>query len=194
MCSSQIAYNNIILKIYQDSRTVFKIADIALLTGQNNPGALAKKLNYYVKTGKISSPRRGFYVKPDYSSEELASKLYTPSYLSLQYTLQRAGIIFQYSENITLISYLSREVEVNGRIFTYRRAKRKVLYNWSGIAQNDQGIYQATPERAFIDLCYLEPEFYFDNPGSLNRDLVEKLLEIYSSPSLNKRVKKIFDS
>lgn len=120
--------------------------------------------------------------------------MYTPSYISLQYALQWAWIIFQYSESLTLICYLSREVEVNGRTFTYFRAIQKVLYNWSGIAQNDPGIFQASPERAFVDLCYKEPEFYLDNPGPLNGDLVEKLLGIYSSPSLNKRVKKIFDS
>lgn len=34
MCSSRMTYNEIILKLYQDTRTVFKIADIALLTGQ----------------------------------------------------------------------------------------------------------------------------------------------------------------
>ena len=194
MYGSQIENSNIILKLYQDPRTVFKIADIALITGQNNPESLAKKLNYYVKTGKIHSPRRGLYVKPGYNPEEMASKLFTPSYISLQSVLQRAGVIFQYSEKLTLISYLSREVEVDGQIFTYRRARQKVLYNWNGIIRNDQGIYQATPERAFVDLCYLEPGFYFDNLSPLNRNLVENLLAIYSSPNLNKRVKNILSS
>jgi len=186
--------NDIVIKLYQDTRTVFKISDIALLTEDNNPASLARRLNYYVKTGKIINPRKGIYTKPGYNSEELASKLYTPSYISLQYVLQRAGIIFQYSETITAMSYLSRDVEVDGQTFTYRKAKQQILYNWAGIRQSEQGIFQATPERAFLDLFYLEPRFYFDNLNPLDRNLVAELLAVYSSSTLSRRVKKILES
>ena len=101
MFSSQIASNDVILRLYQDTRTVFKLADIALLTTENDPISLAKKLNYHVKTGKILNPRKGIYTKPNYSIEELSGKLYTPSYISLHYILQRDGIIFQFSESVT---------------------------------------------------------------------------------------------
>ena len=146
--------NDIVIKLYQDTRTVFKISDIALLTEDNNPASLARRLNYYVKTGKILNPRKGIYSKPGYNFEELASKLYTPSYISLQYVLQRTGIIFQYSETITAMSYLSRDVEVDGQTFTYRKVKQQILYNWAGVIQAEQGIFQATPERAFLDLYF----------------------------------------
>ncbi len=194
MYGSQNTQNDIILKLYQDTRTVFKISDIALLTEENNPTSLARRLNYYVKTGKILNPRKGIYSKPGYNSEELANKLYIPSYISMQYVLQRAGIIFQYSETITAMSYLSREVEVDGQTFTYRKAKQQILYNWAGVIQSEQGIFQATPERAFLDLCYLEPRFYFDNLNPLDRNLVAELLAVYSSSTLSRRVKKILES
>ena len=194
MYGSQNTQNDIILKLYQDTRTVFKISDIALLTEENNPTSLARRLNYYVKTGKILNPRKGIYSKPGYNSEELANKLYIPSYISLQYVLQRAGIIFQYSETITAMSYLSREVEVDGQSFTYRKAKQQILYNWAGVIQSEQGIFQATPERAFLDLCYFEPRFYFDNLNPLDRNLVAELLAVYSSSTLSRRVKKILES
>ncbi|MEA1876851.1 MAG: hypothetical protein U9N86_08290 [Bacteroidota bacterium] len=194
MISSRNANIDIVLKLYQDTRTVFKLADIALLTGENNPVSLAKKLNYYVITGKILNPRKGIYTKPDYNIKELASKLYTPSYISLQYILQQVGVIFQYSESITAISYLSRELEVDGQSIIYRKTKNSILYNWTGISQSEQGIFVASAERAFLDLCYLEPNFYFDNLNSLDKNLLIKLLSVYSSKALSDRVKRIFES
>jgi len=193
MTSSPIVNNDIIIKLYQDFRTVFKLPEIALLTGENNSTALAKKLNYYVKRGKILNPRKGIYAKPDYSSTELANKLYTPSYISLQFVLQRAGVIFQYSENITSISYLSRELEIEGQPFKYRKIKQGILYNWSGIKQSKQGIFQASAERAFLDLCYLEPSIYFDNLNPLDKTVINELLKIYSSKTLSDRVKQFLN-
>ena len=142
----------------------------------------------------ILNPRKGIYAKPGYNSAELASKLYTPSYISLQYVLQRAGITFQYSDTITAVSYLSRELEVDDQTFTYRKAKQQVLYNWAGVIQSEQGIFQATLERAFLDLCYLDGDFYFDNLNPLDRNLITNLLPVYASPTLSLRVKKILDS
>ncbi len=186
--------NNTIVKLYQDTRTVFKISDIALLTEDNNPGSLARRLNYYVKAGMILNPRKGIYAKPGYNPAELASKLFTPSYISLQYVLQRAGITFQYSDTITAVSYLSRELEVDGQSFSYRKAKQQVLYNWKGVIQSEQGIFQATPERAFLDLCYLDPDSYFDNMNPLDRNRITDLLPVYASPTLTRRVIKLLDS
>ena len=65
MYSSQNIQNDIVVKLYQDKRTVFKISDIALLTEDNHPTSLARRLNYYVKTGKILNPRKGIYSKPE---------------------------------------------------------------------------------------------------------------------------------
>jgi len=194
MFSSQNDNSGIILKLYQDNKTVFTVSDIALLSEEKNPSSLARRLNYYVKTGKILNPRKGIYAKPGYNPEELAGKLYTPSYISLQFVLQRSGIIFQYTENITAISYLSREVEVDGQALSYRKIKQQILYNWKGIIQSEQGIYRAIPERAFLDLCYLDSEFYFDNLTPLDQNLVNELLIVYSSKSLSRRAKNLFKS
>ena len=44
--------------------------------------------------------------------EELACTLYTPSYISLEYVLQKAGVVFQYDERITAVSYLRRSIDI----------------------------------------------------------------------------------
>lgn len=42
---------NIIIALYNDIRTVFRLNDIAMLVGETNFQSLNKKLNYYVHTG-----------------------------------------------------------------------------------------------------------------------------------------------
>ena len=194
MYSSQILTGDLVVQLYLDKRTVFKVTDIAMLTGESNPGLLTRKLIHAARTGKIQNPRRGIYTKPGYNPEELAVKLYPPSYLSLQYVLERAGVIFQYAESITAISYLSREVEVDKRIIKFRKCKQQILYDWKGIGQSDQGVFRASPERAFLDLCYLEPDYHFDNLNPLDRKLVVDLLPVFSSPTLTKRVLNLIGS
>jgi hypothetical protein len=183
---------NIILEIYKNSRTVFRINDIALLTGREKDDTLCKILNYYVNTGKLLNPRKGFYAKEGYKLEELACLLYPPTYISLEYVLQRAGVIFQYDSKITNVSYLSREIEINNQFFHYRQIKGEILTNTTGVILNINNINIASPERAFLDMLYLNKRFYFDNLNILNKKAVSKLLPIYNSQTLNKTVCNLF--
>lgn len=184
--------NNIILSIFQDVKTVFRLRDIALLVGEKDFESLNKKLNYYVRTGKLLNPRKGIYAKPNYNSEELASLLYTPSYISLEYVLQKAGVIFQFDTRITIISYLSRSIDVEDKTFIYRKIKGEIIANTKGISRQINQVNIATGERAFLDLLYLNKNYYFDNLNPLNKKTVYELLPIYMSKALADRVKKLF--
>ena len=190
MCSSQKEID-ILFEIYKDSRTVFRINDIALLIDSNDC-LLYQKLNKLVKTGKLLNIRKGIYAKEGYKSEELACLLYTPTYISLGYVLQRSGIIFQYDSAITNISYLNREIYVNEQLIHYRQIKPEILLNTSGII-NKNNTNIATPERAFLDTLYLNGFFYFDNIKSLNINEIYKLLPIYNSASLMRKTEKILN-
>lgn len=153
---------------------------------------LYSKLNYYVKTGKLLNPRKGIYAKLEYDPDELACTLYTPSYISLEYVLQKAGVIFQYNEQITSVSYLSRELVIDKRTYRYRKVKNDILICFDGI-KRIENVNIATPERAFLDILYLNSDYYFDNLNSLNKELVFKYLEIYKSNKLSKRVKSLLE-
>ena len=191
MNSSRNSNNNIVLAVYKENRTVFRLNDIALLVGESNFQSLNKKLNYYVRTGKLENPRKGIYAKPDFNPEELACSIYTPSYISLDYVLQKSGIIFQYDSRISAISYLSRSVEVTGRIYLFRKIKGEILVNTAGINRKENHINIASPERAFLDLIYLDKDYYFDNLNPLSKQLVQELLPIYGSKALSERVNKL---
>jgi hypothetical protein len=194
MISSQINPENIIFSIYKDARTVYRLKDIALLAGDSDFQSLNKKLNYYVRTGKLLNPRKGLYAKPDYNREELACTVFTPSYISVEYVLQRSGIIFQYESAITTVSYLNRMIEVDDTIYQFHKIKGDILVNLKGIIRHFNQINIASPERAFLDLIYLNPEYYFDNLSPLKRDIVLGLLSIYNSKSMSDRVNKILQN
>ncbi len=185
--------NNILLCLYKDKRSVFRLIDVAMLCGETQRKSLGKKLNYYVRKGQLENPRKGIYAKQGYNPEELACILYTPSYISLDYILQKAGILFQFDRQITAISYLSRSLEVDKQSYRYRKIKNSVLLNPTGIKTDDQYIGMAVPERAFLDKLYLDKGFHFDNLTSLDQDLINKLLPIYQSKSLTENTKNYFN-
>lgn len=181
-----------IFEIYKDRRSVFSIQEIAILIEEPDFNRLKQRINYYVKKRKLRNIRRGIYVKENYSPEELACKIFTPAYISLEYVLQKAGIIFQYSENITVVSYLSRTTEVDGHVLKFRKLKDEILYNTTGINMDDSGIACALPERALLDILYLNGEFHFDTLNNLNRETIQSLLPVYRSAQMGKRIRKLY--
>ena len=190
MNSSRNTDNDILLAIYKEPVSVYRLKDIVILVNETDFNSLNGKLNYYVRSGKLLNPRKGIYAKPGFTAEEVACKLYTPSYISLQYVLQRSGMIFQYDSAVTSVSYLSRSVDLDGQALVYRKMKGSVLVNTRGILR-EKGISIATAERAFLDLCYLDIYYYFDNLHPLNRDKISQLLPVYQNAALTKRVTKL---
>ncbi|GHU64798.1 hypothetical protein FACS1894123_10050 [Bacteroidia bacterium] len=182
---------DILFEIYKDSRTVFRINDIALFLNTND-AILRRKLNYYVQKGKLLNLQRGIYAKEGYNPQELACRLYAPTYISFETVLLAAGVIFQYYETITNASYLSREVEVDNQAIKYRKLKGEILVNPKGVMLNRNNINIATPERAFLDMLYLNKNYYFDNINSLNKSKLYDIVEIYNSPALFNKLNTYF--
>lgn len=194
MFSSQNNISDIILAIYSDNRTVFRLKDVAMLTGDISIQSLSKKLNYHVKTRKLQNPRKGIYAKPNYNAEEMACTIFTPSYISLEYVLQKAGVLFQFDSRITSIGNLSRTIEIENQTYVFRKIKSSLLIETKGILQKENKVNIATAERAFLDLVYLNSETYFDNLNPLNKETVFKLLPIYQSQTMNERIIKLFNN
>jgi hypothetical protein len=161
-----------------------------MLFPQQESKYLSERLRYYVQTDRLLNPRKGIYAKPDYNPLELANILYTPSYVSLEYVLGQAGVVFQFDSRITSVGYLSRELEIDGRTYNYRRIKEEIIIDTTGIERKGN-VNIATPERAFLDTLYLNKEFYFDNLNSLDRRQINKILPAYCSAALEKRVAKL---
>ena len=179
--------NNIILSLYKKTQTVFTLQEIALLFPEIPYGNLKKRMSYFSKSGAIKKLSRGVYAKDQFNVFELANKVYTPSYISLETVLQKAGVIFQYYESIFAVSYVSRTVEVGGRTIVYRRMKKDVFLNKQGI-EEQENVVMATPERAFLDAVFLYKNYHFDNLAPLNWDKIMELKNLYQSRAFNRRV------
>ena len=184
---------NILEVILNSSRSVFNIQSLRIMTECKNSQKLTQSLHYYVKEGKICNPRRGIYTKATYNEQEMAFSLFRPAYISLEYVLQRAGVVFQYDDAITCVSYLNRIVEIDDKTYQFRIINPELWIGMEGIRQDDN-ILIATPERAFLDMVYLSAgNCYFDNLHPLNKTKVKQLLPLYQSKVLTERVIKLLN-
>ena len=110
---------DILNTILSSSRTVFTPQWLALMDSNRCRESIYDSLRYYARTGALRSPRKGIYAKPKYDEQEMACALLKPSYISLEYVLARAGVTFQYSSDITCVSYQTRTIEVDGRNYAF---------------------------------------------------------------------------
>lgn len=183
----------IINSIMASTRTVFTMQSLLMLLDGSQTADLPAKMHYYVKQGVLLNPRRGIYAKLGYDLREMACAVFQPSYISMEYVLSRSGVTFQYVDEITSISYQNRSIEIDGKVYSYRRINPMLWTNMAGIIQNDN-IAIATPERAFLDMVYLSAgNCFFDNLRVLDKKLIKKILPTYNSATLNKRTKQLIN-
>lgn len=173
--------------ILRSNQTVFSVHDIMLLWNEVSSDAARVRINYYAKKGSLYHIRRGIYAKDrNYNKLELATKIFTPSYVSFETVLGQAGITFQHYDQIFVASYITREIITDGHAYSFRRIKDTVLTNPVCIGNKDAYAI-ASPERAFLDTVYINKEYHFDNLSLLNWNKVFEILPIYGG---NKRMKK----
>lgn len=181
--------DNKLLEIYRSPKNVFTAKDIAILWQETNPNTLKSKVHYYVKNGQLFSPRIGIYTKnKDYDKLELAGKIYTPSYISLETVLQKEGVTFQNYQTIFMVSYLSREIEIDKQKYCFKKIKNEILTNNLGISARNNSAW-ACKERAFLDTLYLYSSYHFDNLNNLDWENVDQLLPIYKNKKIEQKVK-----
>lgn len=179
--------------LLRSSNAVFSTKDVALLWGEERHQTVSGRLNKYVKAGKLVRVRRGIYAKDKtYNRFELATRIYTPSYISFETVLTRTGINFQYYSNIFVATYVTREIEADGQKISFVRMKDYVLSNTAGI-EHTNGIATATKERAFLDRIYVSKDYHFDNLDALSWDKVFEILPIYHNRQMEKRVRTYFE-
>lgn len=183
-----MATDNLIAKLYQSPKTILTIKDIALIWEETNTVNLLSKIKYYAKQGSLIRLTRGVFAKDkNYDPKELATSLYTPSYISFETVLREAGIIFQHHDSIFVAGPYPTTKKIGDQTITFRKLKNSVLYSSLGV-KNEKNYSIATPERAFLDTIYLSPKFYFDNLRSINWETCAELAKIYDNKQLIKRV------
>jgi len=177
-----------ILIIYSSKSTVFTTKDLALLWGEPDRNVVKRRAYRYVKSGKLYAIRKGMYVKDkSYDRFELAIKIYTPSYISMETILSKEGVIFQHYSQIFTATYLTREIVCDGQTYVFRRLKGSILTNLAGIDKKEN-YFIASKERAFLDMVYLHKNYHFDNLSVINWEKCFAMLPFYENKEMAKRL------
>lgn len=179
----------------KSKQSIFSFKELLLLNANNSSvKSLKAKINYYVKEGYLYHIRRGLYAKDkNYNRLELATKIFSPSYISFETVLNKEGVVFQYYSQIFVASYQSREIICDNQTYVFKQIKPTVLTNSQGIIK-ENNYYIASSERAFLDILYLNKNYYFDNLRPMNWDKIYEILPIYgNNKSLKKRIDKYYE-
>jgi hypothetical protein len=101
--------------------------------------------------------------------------------------LREAGVIFQHYDTIFVAGPWSRINTIDRYTIRSRRLKDEILFNPTGITiGNTYSI--ATVERAFLDMIYLFPRYYFDNLRPIDWEKCFELVGVYNNKQMVKRI------
>ncbi|MCL4540343.1 MAG: hypothetical protein M1378_12245 [Bacteroidetes bacterium] len=179
--------------LLRSPKTIFTTKDAALLWGEDAEQTITGRLHKYIKAGKLFSVRRGIYAKDEnYDRFEMATRVYTPSYVSFETVLTRAGINFQYYDTIFVASYVGRDIKVGDQNISFIRMRDYVLSNTEGM-EHPNGYSIASKERAFLDRVYVSKDYHFDNLDVLDWNKVFDILPIYQSKRMESKVREYFE-
>lgn len=172
--------NTILNEILRSKNTVFTFKELSLKFPKIKDVNLRKQISYYCKQGDLIRLRRGIYSKDkNFDPYELASKIYTPSYISFETVLRNEGVIFQNYKTIDIASQVSRVLKIMGIRIKYIKMPDRILINNLGLIQKN--FYTiANKERAFTDILYKNKNYYLDNENKIDKNLIKEYKKIYA--------------
>jgi predicted transcriptional regulator of viral defense system len=178
-----------------------------LLAGNVDPKLIRIQLSRWVKTGKIYQLRRGLYaIAPPYQKNTphpflVANHLQKASYVSLQSALSYFGLIPEVVNTTTSVSTGRPErLETPLGTYEFRHVRTEFLFGYQMVELGGQSAFVATPEKALLDLIYLQPggdlpaylkELRLQNTEKLDKDLLLKQSRRFNTPKLQNAVKGI---
>ncbi len=178
-----------------------------LLAGNINPQIVRLQLSRWVNSGRIYQLRRGIYsIAPPYQKIKphpflVANLLQKASYVSLQSALSYYGLIPEVVNFTTSVSTGRPEkLETPLGIYEFRHLKTDLLFGYRMTNFGDQSALVATPEKALLDLIYLQSggsstaylnELRLQNADQLNLELLEIQSEKFGTPKILNSVKEI---
>lgn len=178
-----------------------------LFAGNVDPKLIRIQLSRWVKTGKIYQLRRGLYsIAPPYQKTPphpflVANHLQKASYVSLQSALSYYGLIPEVVNKITSVSTGRPErLETPLGTYEFRHFKTEFLFGYQMVELGGQSAFVATPEKALLDLIYLQPggestaylkELRLQNTEKLDKDLLVKQSCRFNTPKILNAVKGI---
>lgn len=165
-------------------------------------------LTRWCRKGLLVKLRNQYYAFSEYRqmpefSRYVANRMYAPSYISLHSALSFYGMIPEEVVQLTSVTTLKTAKFENAfGTFHYQNVKTPLFFGYEmRTMQNGRGLMFATPEKALLDLLYLNPyykseqdmeelrldEDYMQN--DFNTSLMEEYLTKIGSKTLDKRMR-----
>jgi predicted transcriptional regulator of viral defense system len=145
-----------------------------LLAGEVDPANVRRQLSRWTAAGRIYQLRRGVYaLAPPYQKVTphpfvVANALMDGAYVSLQAALAHYGVIPEYTPVVTSVTTgRPGRWETPLGVYAFRHVKIDWFHGYRRLeVDGGQQAFVATPEKALLDLVYLEPGA--DRPAYLN--------------------------
>jgi len=179
-----------------------------LMAGGVNPHDVILQLSRWTKSGQIYQIRRGLYaLAPPYQKTKphpflVANRMVRSSYISCQSALEFHGLIPEHTPVVVSVT-TSRPNEWKTAlgVFEFRRIKKDFFAGYQTVdLGGGQNAFVATPEKALLDLIYLQPggdaeayvnELRLHNLAALDLTRLEQFAVKAKSPKLKRAAKRI---
>ena len=178
-----------------------------LLPGVSNPAPAKVQVSRWEKAGKIIQLKRGVYVLADVYRKTpvyepyIASLLKKPSYISLEKALEYHNLI---PEGVAVYTSVTpkRQAKFTSRIgtFLYRHIQNSLFWGYESVTVNKQTAFIARPEKALLDLVYLNnikasSEYFqglrLQNTEEINQGVLLEYAKKFKKPGILKAAKVI---
>ena len=167
-------------------------------------------LTRWCRRGLLVKLRNQYYAFPEYRqmpdfSRYVANRIYSPSYISLHSALSFYGMIPEEVVQLTSVTTLkTARFENDFGTFHYQNVKTPFYFGFEiKTMQSGRGLLFATPEKAMLDLLYLNPyykteqdmeelrldEDYMQN--ELNLERLNGYLSKIESKTMEQKVKRL---
>jgi len=181
-----------------------------LLAGDVDPASVRRQLSRWTKAGRLYQLRRGLYaLAPPFQKVMphpflVANRIVRGSYVSLQTALEYHGLIPEYVPVVTSVT-TARPARWDTPLGSYefRHIRTDLLYGYQLVeVGTGQQAFVAVPEKALLDIIYLQPGG--DSPNYLQElrlqtmehlDLVElqRQADHANSPKLRRAASRVAD-
>ena len=141
--------------------------------------SLYTDIKRWIKTNKIIQLKRGVYVTSDYYKllpekdaykEFIANKLKIPSYLSLEYVLQKYSMLAESVFAFTSVSLKKTDSYTNSLgLFTYSNISEKLFTGYNILKIGAYQIKEATKAKSLFDYLYLK---FLKSPEISKEDVI----------------------
>lgn len=155
----------------------------------------------YVKEGFIIKLKKGLYSLEAYfpSEFEIANRVYSPSYVALEYAMMYYGIIPETVYNVTSVTTKSsREFIINNISYTYSKIKKNAFSGYLRKSMDGNIVLIAEAEKALADYLYfvdLGQKVVYDriDVSKFSKNKLIEYAKLFKRKSLIKLVNKIYD-